>query len=41
MFVRGLRRSIGEMPQDMAAYKAMAPIRDAVIGWLDWCLRVY
>lgn len=39
--MRGLRRSIGEMPQDMAAYKAMAPIRDAVMGWLDWCLRVY
>ncbi|MCC7273193.1 MAG: DUF3445 domain-containing protein [Alphaproteobacteria bacterium] len=39
--MRGLRQAITAMPEEMAGYKAMAPIRDAVIGWLDWCLRVY
>lgn len=39
--LRGLRASIATMPPEMAAYKAMPPIRDALTGWLDWCLRVY
>lgn len=39
--MRGLKRAVAEMPDDMARYKAMGPIRDAVVGWLDWCLRVY
>lgn len=39
--LRGLRDAVAGMPEGMAAYKAMAPIRDALIGWLDWCLRVY
>jgi hypothetical protein len=39
--MRGLRSAVAAMPDDMSAYKAMAPIRDVVIGWLDWCLRVY
>jgi hypothetical protein len=39
--MRGLRNAVAAMPEAMAGYKAMAPIRDALIGWLDWCLRVY
>jgi hypothetical protein len=39
--MRGLRNAVAGMPEGMAAYKAMAPIRQALLGWLDWCLRVY
>lgn len=33
--VDGLHRAVTGMPQDMAAYKAMEPIREALVGWLE------
>lgn len=39
--MQGMKHAIAAMPEEMAAYKALGPIRDALTGWLDWCLRVY
>ena len=33
--VGGLARAVREMPRDMAAYKALDPIRGPLTGWLD------
>jgi len=33
--IEGLARAVREMPRDMAAYKALDPIRGPLTGWLD------
>ncbi|BCW87192.1 hypothetical protein sos41_03190 [Alphaproteobacteria bacterium SO-S41] len=32
--IAGLTRAVSDMPQGMTAYKALAPIRGALLGWL-------